>query len=282
MWHLAAASVGCTYFEKWVVDLIVWRHQVGGFNRNMMICKNCEQSFEGSYCHHCGQKASVGRINRAYLFQEVLGGIFQVNKGFFYTVWVLFVEPGRHIHNFLDGKRRNYFKPIPYLLTLSTLYFLMVLFTNQNTWLDDLISGFTSGASGNDVTIITHPVVVWFSKNYAYTTLLLLPVFSFASYRLFSKFGKNYLEHVILNAYVTGQQAIIYAFFTIFMLFLESPILESLPYFAALAYTFWVFWQFFSPGNWAMNILRTFLTYVLYMVLSLVLVFLLFALLGVE
>lgn len=248
----------------------------------MMICKNCGQSFEGNYCHDCGQKASVGRINRAYVFEEVLGSIFQVDKGFFHTVWALFVRPGRCIHDFLDGKRKNYFKPIPYVLTLSTVYFLLVLLTDQNTWLDDLISGFMIGATEKNEAATTHPVVVWFSKNYAYTTLLLLPVFSLASYSLFYKFGKNYLEHIVLNAYVTGQQSIVYAFFTILTMLVDSTILESIPFFLSMSYTFLVFWQFFGTGNRAMNILRMVLTYVLYSILSILLISLLLALTGIS
>ncbi len=157
----------------------------------MMICKNCEQSFEGSFCQHCGQKASVGRINRAYLLQEVLGGVFQVNRGFFFTIWVLFAEPGRRIHEFLEGKRKKYFKPIPYVLTLSTLYFLLVLLTDQTTWLDDLISGFMSGATEKNAAATTHPVVIWFSKNYAYTTLLMLPFFPWLLTACFPSLAKT-------------------------------------------------------------------------------------------
>ncbi len=99
---------------------------------------------------------------------------------------------------------------------------------------------------------------------------------------MFSKFGKNYLEHIVLNAYITGQQSIIYASCSLLTLVVDSTVVGTLPLLLSVSYTFLVFWQFFAGGNRAMNILRTVLTYALYMVLSLVLVFLLLALLGVD
>lgn len=37
-----------------------------------MICKNCEQQFQGSFCNNCGQKSNVKRINFAYLLHFIL------------------------------------------------------------------------------------------------------------------------------------------------------------------------------------------------------------------
>lgn len=114
-------------------------------------------------------------------------------------------------------------------------------------------------------------IATWFLKNYAYSILLLLPVFSLASYIAFLKFDKNYLEHIVINSYITGHQAIFYSLFVIGRAFVDSVILEVLPLVFAVSYTFWVFWQFFSEGNRAKNVLRTVLTYMLYCIFCLLL-----------
>ena len=233
-----------------------------------MICKNCGYRVDGKFCSHCGQNSSVGRINLPNFLSEISESVFQINKGFFYTLKELFVRPGKSIKEFLNGKRKKHFKPIAYALTLSTLYFLIAQITNQNTWIDDILSGWMEGASDWETRKQAPVVLTWFAKNYAYTALLLLPVFSLASYLSFFRFGRNYLEHIVINSYITGHQAIAYASFAIVGTVIENNIIESIPIFVGIGYTFWVFWQFFSTGNPLANILRLMLTYFLYIIFS--------------
>lgn len=57
----------------------------------MINCKNCENQFEGHFCNQCGQKANVQRINFSYLVNEFSKGIFQIERGLFFTIKELFV-----------------------------------------------------------------------------------------------------------------------------------------------------------------------------------------------
>ena len=75
-------------------------------------------------------------------------------------------------------------------------------------------------------------------------------------------------EHFIINSYTTGQQAIFYSLSALIMTSTGSGIIESLPLLIAVSYTFWVFWQFFTEGNRLSNILRSMLTYILYLIFS--------------
>lgn len=244
-----------------------------------MICKNCGHSIDGNFCSHCGQNSKVGRINFPNFLNQVSESILQIDKGFFFTLKELFVRPGNSLKEFLSGRRKNHFKPIAYALTLSTLYFLLTQITDQNTWIDDLISGWIEGAEGQ-VSVAQIPgVLTWFSKNYAYSTLILLPVFSLASYLSFFKFDKNYLEHMVINSYITGHLAIFYTLFAIAHTFIESDIMEMLPVLLAVSYTCWVFWQLFSECKPITKILRLIITYMLYLIFSLGL---LLAAMGIE
>ena len=231
-----------------------------------MNCKNCGNHVVENFCSHCGQKSNTRRIDFSNFFSEFSESLFQINKGFFYTLKELSVRPGKSINEFLNGKRKRHFKPIAYLLTLSTVYFLTTQFTNQNTLIDDVIDGWMNGATDQDSKVEIPKIASWFLTNYAYSTLLLLPIFSLASYISFFKFGKTYLEHVVLNSYITGHQAIFYSLFVVLGTAIDSHVMEALPVFIAVSYTFWVFWQFFSEGNRIIHILRTVLTYVLYLI----------------
>jgi hypothetical protein len=231
-----------------------------------MTCKNCGFKLDGPFCSQCGQNSNVGRINLHNFLNEVSESVFQVNRGFFFTLWELMRSPGQGISEFLEGKRKLYFKPIAYVLTLSTLYFLVAQLSGRNTWIDDLFTGFVSGTAIADENLELPKALTWFTKSYAYSILLLLPIFSLASYLSFFSFGKNYLEHVVINSYVTGQQAIFYSLFTFLEIIVESKIFEFLPLLIAISYAFWVFWQLFPNGSRFVNLLRSMLTYLLYLI----------------
>jgi hypothetical protein len=132
-----------------------------------------------------------------------------------------------------------------------------------------LISGFSIGAYDAGKKMELPKIVIWFANNYAYTTLLLIPIFSFASYLCFSRFKANYLEHIVLNCYIAGQQAIFYALFSLLKTVIDYPLIEALPALVAVFYCFWVFSQFFKNGNRIANILRSIMTYILYSIFSL-------------
>ncbi len=234
-----------------------------------MNCKNCGHNVEEEFCGFCGQNSNVGRIDYSNFIREITESVFQVNKGFFYTIRELFIRPGKSIRDFLSGKRRNHFKPIAFVLLLSTLYYLISQLTNQNTWMDDLVSGMLLAGAEQGNALKVSKTIIWFSKNYAYSSLLLLPFFSLASYISFSEFDTNYLEHIVLNSFIAGQQAILYSLLAIVGTLIEnSDLVATFSLLISFLYLYWVFQQFFSIGSRMGNLLRTLMTYMLYLILN--------------
>lgn len=243
-----------------------------------MTCKNCDHSTEGNFCIHCGQSTKVDRINLHNFLSEISSSVFQINKGLFYSMKELFVRPGHSIREYLSGKRKNHFKPIAYAFTLSTIYFLLSQFLESGTFMNDAIEGFLNSSSTTPEGD-THELAIlnWFAKNYAYTVLMLLPLFSLASYLAFLRSGYNYLEHFVLNAYITGQQAIIYSFAAILSLIINNhDLLASSSLYISIAYTVFVFWQFFSKQSRIAIVLRSILTYALYLIMLMLVLFTIF------
>lgn len=232
-----------------------------------MQCKNCENSIDGKFCSNCGQKSNVDRINFSNFSREITESVFQVNKGLFYTIRELFVRPGKSIRGFLNGKRKNHFKPIAFALLLSTLYFFITRITNQDTWMDDMVSGIMDAESERESGIVISTTFIWFSKNFAYSSLLLLPFFSLASFISFSGSDTNYLEHVVMNSYVAGQQAILYSLVAIIGVGVEnSDLIATISLLISFLYLCWVYRQFFANGSRMVNLLCTLMTYVIYMI----------------
>jgi len=228
-----------------------------------MKCKNCDHIFEGNFCSHCGQNSSVKRISLSNFLSEFSESVFQINRGFFFTIRELSVRPGYSLKEYLSGKRQQHYKPLAYVLIMSTFYFLISQCMSQDTMLGDMITSFVQGFNDQN-TGIQLPIQTWLIKNYAYSTLLLLPIFSLASFLSFRKQKINLAEHLVINSYITGQQAIYYTIITIVLNFIESNILELFLIALATSYTGWVYSQLFKGETLAGNILRTILTYILY------------------
>jgi len=242
-----------------------------------MNCKNCGREVAENYCPNCGQSTKVDRINLSNVVRELSESVFQIDKGLFYTAKELFVRPGRSIKEYLDGKRKKHFKPIAYALTLSTIYFILSQLLGSKTFVSDFLVGYTDAMETPTTETQQLALLKWFAKNYAYTTLFLLPIYALASYLAFYKAGFNYLEHFVLNAYITGQQAIIYALFSVSNLLIDNrDLLASATLCLSIAYAFYVFWQFFDAQSRIAVVLRALLTYVLSLLFLLTVLFIFF------
>ncbi len=242
----------------------------GSYKEKKDQCKNCGSEVEGNYCSSCGQKSSIGRIDLSSFISDISETILQVDKGFFFTLKQLFLRPGKSIQDYLEGKRKNYFKPLGYLMILSTIYFFVSQSTQQSTLISASMKGVIEGASGNSFDTETPTVLSWFYRNYAYTILLLLPVFSFASFLAFRKYKKNYLEHMVINSFITGQQAVFSLAFALLSFLVDYTISDIFLLLVPVLYNTLVFYQLFSEGSRVMNIVRTIATYAMYCILSIV------------
>jgi hypothetical protein len=232
-----------------------------------MVCKNCEHEFNGNFCNKCGQKSNTKKINYNYLIDEISNNILQVNRGIFFTIKELLIRPGHSIREFLNGKRKQHFKPIAFVLLTSALYVLITFLLDEKTFLGSLISGMIRALTetGSEKSI-TANILSWLSNNFSYSSLFLLPFFSLASYISFRKEEYNFFEHLILNCYLTGQQTLIYLISTIiiFLMNVESYYLPAFTVLLTILFTFWTFNQFFSNRKLFSKTLLTFTSYVLY------------------
>jgi len=228
-----------------------------------MECKNCGHDLEGNFCTNCGQSSKVSRVSYKYVLDEIPNSLLQINHGFFYTVKELFVRPGHTLREFMAGKRKNHYKPLAFLLITSTLYTFAKYFLDSS---DVLEVDFT----GEEVDIeYLQNLTVWISENQTYGTLISLPLFALASYLAFIKSKHNYFEHFVLNMYIVGQQTLIQTFF----LFLPSgnSTIGTLGVIIPIAFSFWVYVQFFNQEKFFKKILRFILMYLILGVLFIIL-----------
>jgi len=236
-------------------------------------CKNCGHQYEGNFCNNCGQTSNTKEINFGSILKEIQHSVLQIDKGILYTTKELITRPGHTIREYLYGKRVKHFKPFAYILILSTIYVLLTRFSNKTTFLEEIFRGLTDGMKDaeNDKSKENLEFFVsllqWMKNNYAYTTLMTIPIISLASYWSFYKAKYNYFQHLILNAYVAGQRTAVYLMLLPIVYIVSDQKVDDIIDHSKIALgillTFWSYNQFFDKLSPISKILRTVLTYIL-------------------
>ena len=227
-----------------------------------MICKNCKSTFEGNFCNRCGQSSKVRKINFRYVLDEVPNSIFQIDRGFLFTVKELFTRPGHSIREFIEGKRKNHFKPLAFLFLTATLDVLLNYLIGHQTFFGGAIEGFQLESKNPDSEILN-----WISNNQIFVIFFILPFFSLASYLAFFKSKYNFFEHIVLNLYITGQQMIVYMIFSFIIDADRSGLLILLPLLLGCALNIWAYIQFFDKKSILKKILLVIFTYIIFILL---------------
>ena len=227
-----------------------------------MNCKNCENIFEGKFCNNCGQKSSVKRIDFQFLLNEIPNTIFQVNRGFFFTVKELALRPGRSISAFLEGKRIHHYKPLAFLLVTTTLYVLVTFLFGKISFTNDIISGVKEGFVESSRAVENLNALEWIANHEAYFLMMIIPIYSLSTYLVFIKSRYNYFEHLVINFFISGQQMLLYAVLVPFHD--EFGFVELISFLVGIAYNLWVFKQMFKEKKWYVYILLICFSYLVF------------------
>ncbi len=91
----------------------------------MTRCQNCDTSFEGGFCPHCGQKNIELERPLSELLGAVVREMFDVDGRAIRTLWTLFRRPGVLTSEFLAGRRRLYSPPFRLYLVISLVFFVI-------------------------------------------------------------------------------------------------------------------------------------------------------------
>lgn len=238
-------------------------------------CKNCNQVVEHKFCAHCGQKVSVEALTFTSLFKEMSDNIFQINHGLFFSIKEFTLRPAESVNNYLIGKRKQYLQPIAYAFTLATLFFIVAKLTGDETVVEELFEGYLIGMqeTGEAISGTAEKTIKWVSENYAFSILLTVPIFSLASYVGFFNGRKNYLEHLVLNLYITGHQSIIYGISALIGVFAHfGEFREPITVFISVSYALWVLTSFFKQKHIVLRLLQACFVYLFsFMLLALIL-----------
>ena len=157
-------------------------------------------------------------------------------------------------------------------MLLSTFYALVANLISESTFLGEIVLGMSKGGTNSESEPILSTVLPWIADNHAYSTVLFLPFYSLASFIAFKKYSYNFFEHFVINAYITGQQALIYSFFVLvqFAGNIENYYYPLIPLCFSIGFAFWTFIQFFKNTGKISAFIRTLLTYSIYFIILII------------
>ncbi len=205
------------------------------------ICKNCAHCLDGPYCCNCGQSAGTRRIMTGEVLKDALFSVVQVNRGFLFTAKELSLRPGKAVQGYLTGHRVDYYSPHKYLFFIGAI-------TSFLTSRFHSFSGEYKSAGAFDGSL--HAFLgAFFQYADAYATLvnvISIPVFALFSFLLFRRSGYNYAEHLVLNAYITAQQLLLFIGWLPLTRVVPLPVHWMLGLYVAitLGYNLWAYLQF--------------------------------------
>ncbi len=194
----------------------------------VIVCKNCGSRQVDNYCSICGQKTHLKRFTfRGFL--SVIFSAFSLEKGFILTAKTLTINPGKLIHEYLNGRTKDYYNPLKYLLIVSAINALLFL---KFKFLDSTIA-MTNDLMGLDQQNIElqAKLTSLFIKYLNLMMMFMFPFISIVSILFYRKHKLNYVEHLIINCYVYSHVALISIF--IFPFYLIFPILVKYIYLIA-------------------------------------------------
>jgi hypothetical protein len=136
------------------------------------------------------------RITLHYLWHEIVHFFTHAEKGFFFTTWSLVKTPEQTIRGFIEGKRKNYQKPVSYFLIWIAIYSLL-LYGLEKAFGENKVVSFVDYFGPGEKTkfAISHLNIV---------LTLLLPVQAVYLYFLLMKGRYNYFEALVAILYGVG------------------------------------------------------------------------------
>lgn len=221
---------------------------------------------------------------------EIPHSILHLEKGIVVTAKALFTRPAMVIGGYLEGKRR-YYNPLNYILVLGVLVAVFSSFSHidvvdqasMKQGSKDTSESFEAGKNEGlskdaqqkallkaeqkqkEMDKILEDLGHLFNSKFTYLNLFLLPFFALGAFLVYRKDGKNYAEHLVINAYIVGQS----------MLFvLVGLMVQAMVHFLVgkswdmvigymstgifMVYLLWVYTQLFSANRGIMGWLKAF------------------------
>lgn len=177
---------------------------------DILQCKSCAAPLSGVYCGQCGQKVIQRRITIRAIFEDIFNQISNVDHGLIYTFFMLFKKPDQVVLDYLAGKTIKYSSPFRYLIfwtaVAALIYIGFGFYDQQAAGMADMIQQSENQKANEFATLYNDLMKQYFQL----VSILYIPFFAIFTRIFFKKFGLNYAEHLVANAYFNAQASIVF------------------------------------------------------------------------
>ena len=221
-------------------------------------CKNCDTLYQGNFCPHCGQRhIANNRLQMKEVIADFFDNTFNLHKGFFFTLWKLFVIPGKVAQAYIDGKRKRYTNPTRFMViglafqTFIDYWFKTTEVIEQEEY---YYFSFLSEAMNNSMEIWNVKLAV---EYILLTNLFMIVLLPALMYFFFKPLKFNYTELLSTSFYYFP--AIL--FITMPFLFVTKVLMDIYVAKEAIiviftVYLFWSYLSFFKTMKWPQRLIR--------------------------
>jgi hypothetical protein len=122
----------------------------------------------------------------------------------------LFSRPGKSIREFINGKRVKYLNPLSFVILVAGIYAILAHLLSINTFIGNISMTGDSGNQLNEANEDVNKITEWVLSHYALFSLAQVPVFSLGTYLSFKSSKYNFVEHLVINSYLTGQRLLLH------------------------------------------------------------------------
>ncbi len=164
-------------------------------------CLNCGTPLQGNFCVECGQLGSTGEISFKETINNFFAVAFALEGPLWLTIRMLIVNPGKLFREYIEGKRKTYYKSVAFFILTTVVYLTLRTLIGF-----DLL---TDGAAKKDIEDLAaispkiHEVFKLMSSNI--NNILFLLVLSIAlMFKLFFRKMYNLAEYTCIALFIVG------------------------------------------------------------------------------
>jgi hypothetical protein len=224
-------------------------------NSNEENCLNCGTELIGKYCHNCGQQKITPGLSVKNSWDEYFYKSIYWESSFSYTVRDLFLAPGNFVRNFINGKRKDYVKPVGFFLMTVSFFILMFHFFSEGhfSYMKPVFIG-EDTQEMIDVNVSTADFQKLLVSRMNYLMFLLPPILAFFHTLVFRNKDVGYGERLAFYLYILGFGALINVIFL--PLSLITPAMWTIRFIPLVIYYVYAITQF-SKSNPAAGIFKS-------------------------
>jgi hypothetical protein len=185
-------------------------------------CLNCQTPLpeEQHFCAQCGQKADTHAISLHEITHDAVHYFTHADKGIFHLIKGLAIHPGKVAREYIEGRRKTYFKPLNWFLIVAGI----VVFMTSTFHMEGVRHSDKRPAQASAVQYTPEQIKGFaeMSKRVAqvskvtdkysnFLTMLATPLLTLFLWLFYLRGRYTYLEHLVANMYFSPFVMLFYA-----------------------------------------------------------------------